>query len=116
MKPKRGALILVGGAVAVTLFVLQHREIARLRRMLTLAALGQETAMVTGRGQPAASAHEESAVTNAPKAFDWLALESSDYRRYIANLRAAGCPEQTIRDLIITDLDRSYRQRIAKLH
>src|SRR5207247_7305570 len=32
-----------------------------------------------------------------------------------ANLRAAGCPEQTIRDLIIADVDRSFRQRIAKL-
>src|SRR6266404_5314233 len=100
MKVKRAALHVLAGSVAVTLIVWQHREIARLHRMLMLTALGQETAVVTGRGQPATSAHEESALTNAPKAFDWLALESADYRQYIANLRAAGCPEQTIRDLI----------------
>ncbi|MFM1769710.1 MAG: hypothetical protein RJA22_2239 [Verrucomicrobiota bacterium] len=36
----------------------------------------------------------------------WAQLESEDYPTYIARLRAAGCPEQTIRDIIIADLDK----------
>ncbi|HXP59887.1 MAG TPA: sigma-70 family RNA polymerase sigma factor [Dongiaceae bacterium] len=40
--------------------------------------------------------------------FHWSQVESSDYRQYIANLRAIGCPEQTIRDLIVADLNQAY--------
>src|SRR6516162_1933421 len=36
--------------------------------------------------------------------FSWRDVESPDYPVYIANLRAIGCPEQTIRDLIIADV------------
>ena len=33
--------------------------------------------------------------------FSWRDVESPDYPVYIANLRAIGCPEQTIRDIIM---------------
>ncbi len=36
--------------------------------------------------------------------FDWRQVESSDYRTYVSNLRAIGCPEQTVRDIIIADV------------
>jgi len=42
----------------------------------------------------------------APQArFDWHSVESGDYRTYIKNLRAVGCPEQTVRDIIIADVN-----------
>jgi RNA polymerase sigma factor (sigma-70 family) len=41
----------------------------------------------------------------------WSQVESTDYPRYIANLRALGCPEQTIRDIIIADLNQVYGSR-----
>jgi hypothetical protein len=50
------------------------------------------------------------------KKFQWNQLESPDYRAYIANLRAVGCPKQTIRDIITADVDSLYaarRQRLA---
>ena len=43
--------------------------------------------------------------------FHWSQLESSDYRQYIANLRGVGCPERTIKDIILTDVMRLYAQR-----
>jgi hypothetical protein len=43
--------------------------------------------------------------------FTWSQLESTDYRQYIANLRAVGCPEPTLRDIIITDVMRLYAAR-----
>ena len=49
--------------------------------------------------------------TNAPPPFLWNAIESADYRQYIANLRAVGCPEQTIRDIVATELCTLYQQR-----
>lgn len=43
----------------------------------------------------------------------WAHVESPDYTVYIANLRSIGCPEQTIRDIIIADVDALYAKRRA---
>jgi len=52
-----------------------------------------------------------------PEPFRWQQLESrTDYRKYIANLRAAGCPESTIEDIVRGDTDRAFaweRQQLA---
>jgi hypothetical protein len=45
--------------------------------------------------------------------FSWRDVESPDYPVYIANLRAIGCPEQTIRDVIIADVNALYARRRA---
>jgi hypothetical protein len=45
--------------------------------------------------------------------FSWHDLESADYPTYIANLRDIGCPEQTIRDIIIADVNALYAKRRA---
>ena len=43
--------------------------------------------------------------------FRWSQIESGDYRKYIANLRGIGCPEKTIKDLILTDIMKLYAER-----
>lgn len=45
--------------------------------------------------------------------FSWRELESQDYPTYIANLRYIGCPEQTIRDIIIADVNGLFARRRA---
>src|ERR1051325_3873449 len=45
--------------------------------------------------------------------FSWTEVESPDYSTYITNLRAIGCPEQTIRDIIIADVNSYYARRRA---
>lgn len=45
--------------------------------------------------------------------FTWQEVESADYPTYIANLRNIGCPEQTIRDIIIADVNALYSRRRA---
>ena len=47
--------------------------------------------------------------------FSWRALESTDYRRYIANLRAIECPEETIQDIIVSEVNKKYATREAAL-
>ncbi|MFN0077443.1 MAG: hypothetical protein ACKVY0_13315 [Prosthecobacter sp.] len=44
--------------------------------------------------------------------FHWSQLESEDYRAYIERLRSIGCPEQTIRDIIIADVDKLLAPRL----
>ena len=51
------------------------------------------------------------AQTTGTNTFDWRRVESADYRQYIANLRAVGCPEKTIRDIITADVNEMFRAR-----
>lgn len=41
-------------------------------------------------------------------------MESADYRKYISNLRALGCPEQTIRDIISADVAQNFAKQRAE--
>src|SRR5579863_1772942 len=48
--------------------------------------------------------------------FSWPQVETADYRAYIANLRDIGCPEQTIRDIIIAEVNQLYaKKRLAEV-
>ena len=48
--------------------------------------------------------------------FRWSQLESTDYRQYIANLRAVGCPESTLKDIILTDVMRLYARQLGQYY
>lgn len=52
-------------------------------------------------------------VVFAPRLLSWRDLESEDYPTYIANLRAIGCPEVTIRDIIVADVNELFAARRA---
>ncbi len=43
--------------------------------------------------------------------FVWSDIESEDYPTYIANLRLIGCPESTIRDIIVAEVTQLYAHR-----
>jgi hypothetical protein len=45
------------------------------------------------------------------KQIDWRVVESGDYKKYIANLRSIGCPEETIVDIIKADVDKLFASR-----
>lgn len=62
--------------------------------------------------QPAAPERQLAGATNS---FDWRQVESPDYRQYIANLRNVGCPEQTVRDIIIADVTQLYESKASAL-
>lgn len=63
----------------------------------------------------AASAQEESRIPSRTNTFDWHQVESPDYRQYITNLRTIGCPEQTVRDIIIADVTQLYETKASAL-
>ncbi len=45
--------------------------------------------------------------------FTWQEVESNDYATYIKNLREIGCPDATIRDIIVADVNELYSHRRA---
>ena len=47
--------------------------------------------------------------------FHWAQLESADYRVYLANLRGIGCPETTVRDILIADVNDLFNARVKAL-
>lgn len=64
----------------------------------------------------AAKAGSPVIITNEVKFnFDWQQVESPDYKDYIIRLRGIGCPEATIRDIIISDIDKLYEPKFAAL-
>jgi hypothetical protein len=48
-------------------------------------------------------------------ALDWRIVESEDYKKYIANLRAIGCPEETIKDIIVADVNKLFDAKRKEL-
>jgi LysM repeat protein len=69
----------------------------------------------------ASAAAPDSSATNQAKPnivlrrqlFSWREVESADYPTYVANLRSIGCPEQTVRDIIIADVNVVYSRKRA---
>jgi len=47
----------------------------------------------------------------APPPFRWSQLETPDFATYVKNLRAIGCPELTIRDIVGGELTEIYEQK-----
>jgi hypothetical protein len=56
---------------------------------------------------------ESVAGANAVPKFHWTEVESADYKEYIGRLRAVQCPEGTIRDIIVADINKLYAPREA---
>jgi hypothetical protein len=62
---------------------------------------------------PETSATNEPAVS--PLKFDWSRIESEDWRAYVANLRRIGCPERTIRDIVLPQIADYYEDKRFQL-
>jgi hypothetical protein len=79
--------------------------------------------LLTGHGRPirnsggdGADASRTQSRTNfvvRKQIFSWREIESPDYPTFIANLRSIDCPEQTIRDIIIADVNALYSLKRA---
>jgi hypothetical protein len=59
---------------------------------------------------PASEATNDFARTES---FRWSMLQSSDAKKFVANLRAVGCPEQTVKDIILAMVNKQFAPRFA---
>jgi hypothetical protein len=93
------------------------KTVAGILILTSVVLAGVVIALLAGRRAeipsiPVVSAPEAVAEPSAPavmapkpEPFRWSQLEATDYPTYVANLRAIGCPEQTLRDIITADVD-----------
>lgn len=49
-----------------------------------------------------------------PLIVDWRSVESGDYQTYVKNLQAMGCPQQTIRSIVTTDVIAAFAGKRAE--
>ena len=70
----------------------------------------------SGRNAGSADLVENSATDPAPNPqaiTTWLDIQSADLKDFVRRLRAAGCPEETVKDIILAEVNRRFaiRQR-----
>lgn len=100
---------------------------------LTGALLAMNYALFQARSGPISAGSERKVIVttkrvvrNTPPAtrpapmvnaapFHWRALESADYTVYAANLRTVGCPERTLRDILLPDIEKLYEERAKEI-
>ena len=61
------------------------------------------TALAAGQSNAAANGVDESTARSS-----WSNLQTNDLKEFVRRLRAAGCPEETIKDLVLAQLNRGY--------
>jgi hypothetical protein len=71
----------------------------------------QSNIKAAARPTPTVRAYTAAATNTAPPQFNWQSVEADDYHAYIANLRAIGCPEETIQDIVIADVFKLFEER-----
>ncbi len=74
-------------------------------------AQAQTATLAEARPLRATEMKVEVATNDVIAEFRWQQVESADYKVYIANLRAIGCPEETVRDIITADVNKLYAQK-----
>lgn len=85
--------------------------LAKGKNKTTTAAPATETKATRAPLKQAKADGKTVTVTVPEMALDWRIVESEDYKKYIANLRAVGCPEETIKDIIIADVNKLFEAR-----
>ncbi len=109
-KLKTTAVTAIALAAVSIPIVLQYQANSRLRQ--ENLALRQQRPSPTGLASRSVPRPPAAPASSPAKRFDWRTVESSDYRAYVANLRAIGCPEETLRDIIRADVKKLFDERV----
>lgn len=96
------------GNVALGIYALRSPSQPDAKEPSVAAASPSTNRSVKGQISNAKSSTQTNTVV---RNFNWESVESADYREYIENLRSVGCPEETIRDIIIADVTKLYDQK-----
>lgn len=99
------ALSGVGLAVAVTWIAVRPAPVTTVESVADVqSGDGSKPVVVTKVVKPGAAANWS---------FDWASVATNDLRAYIRNLRGVKCPEQTVRDIIIAEVNHQFAPKEA---
>lgn len=72
------------------------------------------SAPVSAAAPPAAKVAPPVPQPASSRPFHWSQVEADDYETYVANLKAIGCPEETIRNIVSSEIGAIYVERQRK--
>ena len=110
-------LIAALGGLVIGLLVLvffQARLIKEARHELGALSLPLPERLTNGNQRPIRLRLQDLppvAIRTQIQQLDWRTVESDDYATYVANLRRIGCPEETIRDILLADINKLFAAR-----
>jgi hypothetical protein len=100
-------LLLLAG---VCLFALRRPESKPVLREVRTTPMNEPVS------SPVTEANSEVVLTNAGvEGFTWAQLVSPDFKVYRDRLRAIGCPEATVRDIIVAEIIEKFRPRHSEI-
>ncbi|MDR3401063.1 MAG: hypothetical protein P4L99_01090 [Chthoniobacter sp.] len=102
-------------SLAINVALLAGGAFALCQRLEHPAATSSPTAPLAIAPQPKVRETLPSASAPEVRSWQWSDLASSDDATYARNLRAAGCPEETIRDIITAAVGHRYDQERQEL-
>jgi hypothetical protein len=82
-------------------------------REVPVAAPGDAASRLGSERETASTTRSRTNDLASTGSFDWASVATNDLRRYIVNLRAVQCPEPTVRDIIIAEVQRQFDPREA---
>jgi hypothetical protein len=106
VKSPKAIVLLLLLNLGVFIAILHYFRQARLEGYRQTGHSGSASLSTAEEEVPAPKPRSIEKVVVVTNNLHWAQLESEDYKTYIARLRSIGCPEQTIRDIIIADLDK----------
>jgi RNA polymerase sigma factor (sigma-70 family) len=108
------AILIAGIATPVVIQLEANRTLLTGNRLLR-EKLDQalHSRPVTSRQAPSVMGRSArvQASTQPYPSFNWGKIESTDYKQYAANLKAIGCPPETISDIVSQDLRKNFARR-----
>ena len=107
-KPFLAASLLLNAALAAGLILRPGKQAEPVASATTGRPATNATSSAVG---PARRLAGPTTTNTIVRTFNWEAVESADYRQYIGNLRSVGCPDETIRDIILADVTKLYDQK-----
>ena len=70
-----------------------------------LAVIASNAVAVVATNTPGTNDPPAAKPVLSQKKFNWEQVESDQYKTYLDSLRAVGCPEDKVRNIIMTDID-----------
>jgi hypothetical protein len=76
-----------------------------------VTAAATNAVLASATNQVAAASPRPRSLPSTDKQFGWQDITNDTYLDYIANLRAAGCPEKQIRNIVVSDVNDLFDKR-----
>ncbi len=69
---------------------------------------------ISAAAPPVAMVVQQAPQPAATRPFHWSQVEADDFETYVANLRSIGCPEETIRSIVRSEIGAAYEEQRRK--